>query len=249
MAEIKKEWYTVYEQIKKSVVVIQVIGTVYAPNKEGKLTPHPYVIGQGSDFLYTGKNGRLGLITAYHVVRHREGDQIIVWALTQQNQWVKVNNCRIASCSSEKEDIAILSFDPPGKSVEDFETVGFPIPVFEGKILKIGVDIVWCAYPATVKPFVPILQKGMIAGYDGSRYIVDGMPNPGSSGGPIFYNYSNQIVGMITAHAPEPSRYSLAIVEGEQNRVTQVFRSPSGLGVAAPAVEILRVFGLQEEQS
>lgn len=248
MPEEKKEWYAVYEKIRKSVVMIQVMGTIYTPNKEGKLTPRPYVIGQGSGFLYTGENRKLGLITAYHVVRHREGDQIIVWALTRQDQWVKVNNCRIAPpYSNEKEDIAILSFDPPGKSVEDFETVGFPIPVFEGKILRTGIDIVWCGYPATISPYIPILQKGMIAGYDGSRYIIDGMPNPGSSGGPIFYNYSNQIIGMIIAHAPEPSRYRLVIVEGEQNRVTQVFRSPSGLGVAVPAANILRVFQIKSK--
>lgn len=247
MAERKKEWYTVYDQIKKSVVMIEVRGSVYALNREGKLAPYSYVTQRGSGFIYSREDGKLGLITAYHVVRRKEGERLKVWVLTKQNERIEVNNCTISPSSDEDKDVAILSFNPPGKSIEDFETVGFPRHAFEGKILKTGVDIAWCGYPATIGPFIPIFQKGTIAGYHRSRYIVDGMPNPGSSGGPIFYNYSKEIVGMITAHAPEPSSQRLAIVEGEQNRVTQVFRSPSGLGMAVPAAEILRVFGIKSK--
>lgn len=240
----KKEWYTVYEQIKKSVVMIQVMGTYYAPNKEGIPIPQQYPVQQGSGFLYTAKDKTLGLITAYHVVRHRQEEHITVWALTRQNKWIKVDNCTISSSSSEKQDIAILNFAPPGRSVGDFETVGFPAHAFKGKILKTGVDIAWCGYPVTIKPWVAILQKGTIAGYDGSQYIIDGMPNPGSSGGPAFWHYTNEIVGMISAYTPEPSRYKLAILD-QQNRLAQVFASPSGLGIAIPAMSILEIFGIK----
>lgn len=245
MPDDKREWYTVYKKIKKTVVMIQVVGTIYAPDEKGKLVPGSYIVQQGSGFIYENRNKRLGLITAYHIVRHGKGEHIVVSAVTKQDEWVSTSNCQIEPFSNEKKDIAILSFDPPGRSIEDFETVGFPKYAFQGEILMTGVDIVWCGYPPTIRPFVPIFQKGMIAGYDGSRYIVDGMVNPGSSGGPIFYNYNTEIVGMITAHAPEPSRYRLAILEGEQNTLTQVFRSPSGLGIAIPAMSILEIFGIK----
>lgn len=245
MSDGQREWYTVYKKIKKTVVMIQVKGTVYTPDEKGKLVPRSYIVQQGSGFIYEDRNKRLGLITAYHIVRHGEGEYIVVWALTKQNKWVSISNCQIAPFSNEKKDIAVLSFDPPGKSIEDFETVGFPKHAFQRKILMTGVDIVWCGYPPTIRPFIPIFQKGMIAGYDRSQYIVDGMVNPGSSGGPIFYDYNIEVVGMISAHALEPSRYRLAILEGEQNRLTQVFGSPSGLGIAIPAMNILEIFGIK----
>lgn len=245
MPDGPKEWYTVYKKIKKTVVMIQVIGTVYTPDEKGNLVPQTYIVRQGSGFIYKGSDKRLGLLTAYHVIRCGKGEYIVVWALTKQDEWVSANNRNITSISNEKKDIAVLSFDPPGRSAEDFETVGFPRHAFQGEILMTGVDIVWCGYPPTIRPFIPIFQKGMIAGYDRSQYIVDGMVNPGSSGGPIFYDYNIEIVGMISAHAPEPSRYRLAILEGEQNTLTQVFGSPSGLGIAIPAMNILEIFGIK----
>lgn len=126
--------------------------------------------------------------------------------------------------------------------MEDFETVGFPAQTFQGKILKVGNEVAWCGYPAAVSPFVPILQKGMIAGYDGKKCIVDGIVNPGNSGGPIFYSYSQQIVGMIVAFAAQPSKYRLALVEGEEGKVVQTFANPSGLGIVIPAAAILKLF-------
>lgn len=238
----QKQWYTVYEQIRRSVVVIQVRGTTYTPDKEGKLVPHPYVVQQGSGFLYSRQDKSVGIISAYHVVRHMPGDRITVFALTRGDEWIQVDNCSISLLSDEKEDVAILNFDPPGRSAEHFDTVGFPAHAFRGEMLRPGVDIVWCGYPVTLGAFVPIFQKGMVAGYSSSRYIVDGMPNPGSSGGPIFYNYNREIVGMITAHAPEPSNYKLAILHGQKNRITHIFGGLSGLGIAVPAANILRLF-------
>ena len=243
MSEEKKEWYTVYDQIRKTVVLIHRLGTFYGPGQKGGIITQTYPVWQGSGFIYQGKDEKLGLITAYHVVRCREGERIRVWAVTRAGEWIKVDNCEIsAQYSSEEKDIAVLSFDPPGRTAKDFETVIFPAQVFRGATLRVGADIVWCAYPVAVKQFTTVLQKGMIAGHNGSQYIIDGTPSPGSSGGPIFFGYSALIAGMITAQAPEPSRYRLAIVEGYQNKVDQIFTSPSGLAIAVPAADILAIF-------
>lgn len=244
MVQEKSGWHAVYEEIKKTVAVVQVMKTVFVPNEKGKIIASEYVISQGSGFVYRGKKGTLGLITAYHVVGSAKQERIVAWTLTRQGKWTKIDNCKISQFSNQQEDVAVLTFDPSGESAEDFETVGFPAEAFKGKILRVGYEVVWCGYPAAVNPFVPILQKGMIAGYDGTRCIVDGMPNPGNSGGPVFYNYSKQIVGMIVAYAPQPSRYKLPLVEGEENKVVQIFANPSGLGVVIPATRILKLFGL-----
>lgn len=236
----KREWYHVYEEIKKSVVVIQVKRTFYGPNKKGELVPHPYIAQQGSGFLYERKDKKIGLITAYHVLRHEARDKVVVHALTRQNKWVTAEISDKMPFFDEKEDIAAIEFNPEGKSLEDFETVGFPAYALKGEILQTGVDIVWCGYPATIGPFVPVFQKGMIAGYAYSRYIVDGMLNPGMSGGPVFYNFSKDIVGMITARAPEPSLYTLAIMS--RGKIVQEVKTPSGLGIAIPAANILSLF-------
>jgi len=36
----------------------------------------------------------------------------------------------------------------------------------------------------------------------------------------------------------------IAIIEGQKNRVTQIFTNPSGLGIAISAANILHVFGI-----
>lgn len=238
-----KEWHYVYEEIKKSVVVIQVKRTLYGPNEKGELIPRPYIAQQGSGFLYKRKDKKIGLMTACHVVKHEAGDSVVVHVLTRQNKWITTEISHKRPILDEKEDIAVIEFNPEGKSLEDFETVGFPAYAFKVEILKTGVDIVWCGYSPTIGPFIPVFQKGMIAGYAYSRYIVDGMLNPGMSGGPVFYNYSKDIVGMIAARAPEPSPYTLAIMSGK--KIVEEITTPSGLGIAIPAANILRLFKTQ----
>ena len=247
MPVTQQEWYPIYETIRKCVVIIRVMGQHYAPDEQGKLVPNWYVVSHGSGFIYSSANAQLGLITAYHVIKHEPSERIVVWAHTQQDQWVIVDNCTLSPLSNEHQDIAIFSFSPPGRSAAEFESVGFPKHAFDGEILKTGVDIAWCGYPASIDPSVPIFQKGMIAGYHNRQYIVDGMPNPGSSGGPVFYNYSKEIVGMIMARPFEYSRYRLGMLEGEKNRLVQILGSPSGLGVVIPAMNILEVFGVAKK--
>lgn len=46
MVQEKTGWHAVYEEIKKTVAVVQVMKTVFVPNEKGKIIASEYVISQ-----------------------------------------------------------------------------------------------------------------------------------------------------------------------------------------------------------
>lgn len=64
MTQQSTGWNDVYEKIKKTVVVIQVVETIFIPKQKGKIVPSKHVLSQGSGFIYRGKGNTLGIITA-----------------------------------------------------------------------------------------------------------------------------------------------------------------------------------------
>lgn len=80
-------WYQVYDEIRKSVVIIRILRTDYV-TEDGKLVHRQHTIGQGSGFIYSGEQEKFRIIiTANHVVYPlRKGEQITVWAQTRDDK-------------------------------------------------------------------------------------------------------------------------------------------------------------------
>lgn len=139
----------------------------------------------------------------------------------------------------------------PGEG-SNLTSVDFSKPVFNpATLLKVGARITYCGFPylSDKGEFIPVFQQGMIAGIDTGRfkddkvaYIIDGMVNPGNSGGPAFLSSSKDAVGIISAYIkPLLAGPRLVIIDGEET-IDLLGRS-AGLGLVVPinyAIDRLR---------
>jgi len=173
----------------------------------------PYVFkistprGSGTGFQISYyKNRKLcGIATAYHVIKNAAewGEPIkIVHYESGKSIMLKENNRVIIPYP--KKDLAFIVFnhkeDIPIK-LDAPELIGSRI------ILKQGVQIGWCGFPA-VAPENLCFFNGYTSCYLEAEnyYLVDGVAINGVSGGPAFYIFprTNQlkICGVISAYIP-----------------------------------------------
>ena len=183
-------------------------------NPLAKITPFIFNIktptgsGTGFQISFSERNGFCGVATANHVVSHEdEWDEPIRIIHHKSGKSILLkSNDRVIFRYPDK-DLAFILFYKKDLPIE-------PKPLLlidKGKILKQGVEVGWCGFPA-----VAINELCFFAGYIScpipkeDSYLVDGVAINGVSGGPVFY---------IDSSTSEP-KYSGLISRYIANRVT-----------------------------
>lgn len=243
----EKELFDAYEVIKDTVAVIKILRKVPFLT-EGKVEIKEMIIGHGSGFIYI-LNGIPLVFTAYHVISDLKKDDSIEIMLKQKDGRVVSERNIQVFFNDPDHDIAALLLSLDGNNLS---SVSFSKPVFTPTtLLKIGVRITYCGFPYISRKgeFIPIFQQGIIAGIDTGRftddkvaYIIDGMVNPGNSGGPAFVGTSKDAIGIISAYIkPMLPGPRLAIID--DGETIDLMSRSAGLGIVVPinyAVEKLR---------
>jgi S1-C subfamily serine protease len=215
---------------------------------EDKVEIREIIIGHGSGFIYNLKELPF-VFTAHHVISDlKKNDSIEIFLKQKDGTWIAERNAQIFFNDPEHDISALfLSLD-----ANNLSSVNFAKPVFTPTVLlKVGVRITYCGFPYISEKgeFIPIFQQGIIAGIDTGRfkdnkvaYIIDGMVNPGNSGGPAFISDGKDVIGIISAYIkPLLAGPRLAIIDGEET-IDLLSRS-AGLGLVVPinyAIDRLR---------
>jgi len=234
----EKELYDAYELIKDTVAVIKILRKVPFL-VEDKVEIKEITIGHGSGFIYNLK-GLPFVFTAHHVISDlKKNDLIEVMVKQKDGRWITERNVQIFFDDPEHDICAILlSIDG-----HQLSSVNFSKPVFNTtSLLKVGARITYCGFPYISQKgdLIPIFQQGIIAGIDTGRfsdgkvaYIIDGMVNPGNSGGPAFVGSGKDVIGIISAYiTPMLAGPRLAIIDGGET-IDLMSRS-AGLGLVIP---------------
>lgn len=162
-----------------------------------KITPFIFKIktpsgsGTGFQISYFERNSFLGIATADHVISHEdEWEEPIKIIHHKSNKSILLKNGERVIFRYPDEDLAFILFNKKDLPIE-------PKPlqlIDKGKILKQGVEVGWCGFPA-----MAINELCFFAGYisclvskEGSylkkgSYLVDGVVINGVSGAPVFY--------------------------------------------------------------
>lgn len=243
----EKELFGAYELVKDTVVVIKILRKVPVL-VEDKVEIKEIIIGHGSGFVYTLKELPF-IFTTHHVISGlKKNDSIEILLKQKDGNWIAERNAQIFFNDPE-HDISALFLS---LNANNLTSVNFAKPVFEPTVLlKVGVRITYCGFPYISEKgeFIPIFQQGIIAGIDTGRfkddkvaYIIDGMVNPGNSGGPAFISDGKDVIGIISAYIkPLLAGPKLAIIDGEET-IDLLSRS-AGLGLVVPinyAIDRLR---------
>ncbi len=243
----EKELFETYELIKDTVVLIKILRKVPMLVEE-KVEIQEILIGHGSGFVYILDKIPF-VFTAQHVVNDLKKNDCIEINLKQKDgTWISERNAQIFFNDPDHD---ISAFLLPGDG-SNLTSVDFSKPVFNlTTLLKVGVRITYCGFPyvSDKGEFIPVFQQGIIAGIDTGRfkddkvaYIIDGMVNPGNSGGPAFFSSSKDAIGIISAYIkPLLSGPRLVIIDGEET-IDLLGRS-AGLGLVVPinyAIDRLR---------
>lgn len=158
--------------------------------------------GTGFQIMATASNGLCGVATADHVISHEdewEEPIRIIHHKSGNSVLLKVID-RVIFRYPDK-DLAFILFNRADLPIEPK-----PLPLIDqGKILKRGVEVGWCGFPA-----VAINELCFFAGYIScpipkeDSYLVDGVAINGVSGGPVFHLDSNsnepKFSGVISAY-------------------------------------------------
>jgi S1-C subfamily serine protease len=215
---------------------------------EEKVEIREILIGHGSGFVYILDSIPF-VFTAYHVVNELKKNDSIEIILKQKNgNWISERNVQIFF-NDPDHDISALLLPGDGSNLI---SVDFVKPLFTlTTLFKVGVRITYCGFPyiSDKGDFIPVFQQGIIAGIDTGRfkddkvaYIIDGMVNPGNSGGPAFLSSSKDAIGIISAYIkPLLAGPRLVIIDGEET-IDLLGRS-AGLGLVVPinyAIDRLR---------
>lgn len=243
----EKELFETYELIKDTVVLIKIIRKIPVLVEE-KVEIREILIGHGSGFIYTLDKISF-VFTAHHVVNDlKKNDSIEIIFRQRDGNWTSERNAQIFFNDLDHDISALLL---PGEG-SNLTSVDFSKPVYNPTtLLKVGARITYCGFPylSDKGEFIPVFQQGMIAGIDTGRfkddkvaYIIDGMVNPGNSGGPAFLSSSKDAIGIISAYIkPLLAGPRLVIIDGEET-IDLLGRS-AGLGLVVPinyAIDRLR---------
>ena len=199
-----------FDQVRKSVVVVQAIITQY------DLFGRPYYTQvQGSGFVYS-INGQMVILTSYHVVS----------GATDINVTFITGNGYAASVlgSDQYKDLAVLSTDAPQNEYS-------PLDIISSSTLSVGDPVIVVGTPyglagSMSNGIVSALNRTLVADeYSITNIIQTTAPiNPGNSGGPLL-NYQGQVVGIVTAIIEDSQGIGFAIpsdtiLEGIEDIIT-----------------------------
>lgn len=243
----EKELFETYELIKDTVVLIKIIRKIPVL-VEDKVEIREILIGHGSGFVYILDKIPF-VFTAHHVVNElKKNDSVEIILKQKDGNWISERNAQIFFNDPDHDISAfLLAGDGSNLTSVDFSKQVF-IPT---TLLKVGVRITYCGFPylSDKGEFIPVFQQGIIAGIDTGRfkddkvaYIIDGMVNPGNSGGPAFLSSGKDAIGIISAYIkPLLAGPRLVIIDGEET-IDLLGRS-AGLGLVVPinyAIDRLR---------
>jgi|GEM_PF-356009 hypothetical protein len=172
-----------------------------------KITPFIFKIktpsgsGTGFQIMFTERDEFCGIATADHVISH-------------EDEWEEpiriIHHASGKSVLLKEKDRVIFRYPDKDLAFILFNKADLPIEpkplqlIDKGKILKQGVEVGWCGFPA-----VAINQLCFFAGYIScpiskeDSYLVDGVAINGVSGGPVFYLDSTnepKFSGVISAY-------------------------------------------------
>lgn len=165
--------------------------------------------------VYSGKTSNKGtgfliesgqIITNWHVIDGCPDEEIIIVSSVGEKFGIR------RSISDSRRDLAILIPDAPLVNGLSISTK---------KIMTETKVITW-GHPLAYNGPAPILSVGYIAGFNEysqnpdqvvvKRYVINGAFNPGNSGGPLFADNSNEVIGVVVAkHSPIPVSLTSAL--------------------------------------
>ena len=151
--------------------------------------------------------GRQYLVTAYHVVENIKQQDVV--RIFHNNTWKNLGVEVAWMPSSGKEDIAILSPEMQLSPTHPLD------PSVGG--LAVSQDVYFCGYPYGLKTDLPcdmnrgfplpLVKKGIVSGLDleNRMIFIDGINNPGFSGGPVVFHPSPnstdlKVAGVISGY-------------------------------------------------
>lgn len=160
-------------------------------------------------------DGRQYIVTARHVVDGiHPKDSISIY---HDGIW-KTLRTEVAWLSQSEQDIAILSPEIQISPTHLLE------PTSAGMVL--GQDVYFCGYPYGLKVEVgpdlnrgfpiPLVKKGVLSGMFPGHILIDGINNPGFSGGPVVFatprSNDFKVAGVISGYKVE---YDAVLLNGE----------------------------------
>lgn len=190
----------------------------------------------GTGFIYT-KNKTHFLITARHLIKpERESGEIIFIYFFQNDEW-KLQGGNVYFSINPDVDIAVIRLDLDIELEELFNST-------PNLLLPLGSDVFFFGFPHGLSSIdlegsrngfpMPLLKKATLSGQmnvnTSTVFILDGINNPGFSGGPVFtqeYIKSDsvtgwQIIGVITGYLRYEDENSGLIVAHDFENVDQI---------------------------
>ncbi len=225
-----------YDNIRNTLAVVLRIRQEPKFTSDTEIEVQETTVGHGSGFVceYQGKSF---VITAAHVVGDKKpGEFLKAVVKNKAGSWVGEKSVPVLTVDKSR-DLAVLSLNV---SPDACCPAGFPEPAHDiSSRLRVGVDVYYYGFPYVPEEgkYVPVVQKGMIAGFDErtdgkDRYVLQGLANPGNSGGPVF-TPDSKVIGIVVEYVPPLQRARLAIID-QFNQIIQVIDKPSGLSLVVP---------------
>lgn len=141
------------------------------------------------------------LISAAHVLNQSQKDDATVRTFDGEVIDCDIEHINVSTIDNSGTDLALLSTD---EVPEDFETLEI-----DQRIPTIGTEVIWSGYARLLGESKMERQRfswGRVASTeygkgDAQFFEVDGLFNPGHSGGPIISKDTEQVVGVVSASA------------------------------------------------
>lgn len=159
----------------------------------------------GTGTAFTADFGsRQYLITAQHVVGTT---QLYSVDIETSKGW-RNSQVEVLGHSAPYIDVSVLY---PSQLLHDHRN---PIKLPSSWEVLVGQDVYFCGFalglstPSNITGFpypVPLVKKGTVSAFDADHWFLDGIVNPGMSGGPVFTMDDNtpNIIGVVTSRRLE----------------------------------------------
>jgi len=155
----------------------------------------PTTSSKGTGFLVHGNQ----VVTCRHVITGEDPTQIVLQSATGETYKVR------GKIEDPGRDLAVLS---------PTNDLGPGLEIAEADLSRVGERIWTWGFPLGYNGPAPLLSVGYLSGYSHhsdppdypaktKHYVVNGAFNPGNSGGPIFCERDEKVIGVVVSkHAP-----------------------------------------------